>query len=115
MTTRDAIAGLVRALEAIALVRQFDGKSICARCNLTLPACDRSGCAGAPARAALASWNAREPLRESGDLWNNLTDAFKPVDAELLKNVHVSTFRRIIAVIDDMFPATPVPGTQETR
>ncbi len=110
MTTRDAIAGLVRALEAIALVRQFDGKSICARCNLTLPACDRSGCAGAPARAALANWNEREPLR----------DDVAPILVECASAWRCSTFGERIEALKkacaDLDAAlTPVPGTQETR
>ncbi len=51
MTTREAIAGLVRALERIGNAPDAAAFE-----------------AGGITRAALASWNAREPLRDNADL-----------------------------------------------
>jgi len=51
--TREGV--LVEALEAICQTREVDGRGvICFRCNLSLSSCDRSGCAGAVGRKAIA-------------------------------------------------------------
>ncbi len=98
MTTRDAIAELVSALETVKRLAPYweQGPKI-----------------ASIALSALASWNAREPLRDS-DLEGLVFGAFARIVAA--KGATTDDARNLLGAIDHVLLHTlaPVPGTQGT-
>ncbi len=114
MTTRDAIAGLVRALERIGATGGVERERGCHGCGQGIEYCDvdsalegtRNECHGRIARAALANWNERELLRDDGE-FNAMIHG---------KMYGLSTNVDRVKICDLIEAAlTPIPGTQETR
>lgn len=81
LSTREALLGMVEALERIGAThtRKYLGSSEayvgCDTCGLpTVDGSCESNCDGGIARAALAAWKERAPLRWDGDLVTELDD-----------------------------------------
>ncbi len=110
MTTRDAIAGLVSAV-TLAIPRLQEFAEILDDMAET-PNADVVR-ALTIARAALASWNARKPLRDEEDVRQVLWTLIQEMPQQTSVTQRAAMVVEAADAIDHTL--TPVPGTQETR